>query len=103
MYVRTEDLDKNIQVSFLTAETRVAPVKQLPMSRSELSAAQLGAILLRTMSKILNIQDIYARTDNTIVLSRVANIQEVLPRNHWDHVPSDENPAEIASRGATVT
>ena len=118
VYVRTEDLDKNIQVSFLTAKTRVAPVKQLSMPRLELCAAQLGATLLHTMSQILNIHDIYAWTDNTIVLSwlsklprtwntfvanRVANIQEVLPRKYWGHVPTDENPADIASRGATVS
>ena len=91
-------MDKNNQVSFLTAETRVAPVKQLSTFLLELSAAQLGATLLHTMSQMLNIQDIYAWTDNTIVLSRVANIQEVLPRNHWDHMPSDKNPADMPQK-----
>ena len=40
---------------------------------------------------------------NTFVANRVPNIQEVLPRKHWDHVPTDENPADLASQGTTVS
>ena len=35
--------------------------------------------------------------------NRVANIQEILPRHHWNHVSTAENPADIASRGAKVS
>ena len=118
VYLRTEDADQIIRVSLLTAKTRVSPVKQLSMPRLELCAAQLGATLLNTMRHILDIHDVFAWSDSTIVLNwlsklprtwntfvanRVANIQEILPRNHWDHVPTEDNPADIASRGATAS
>ena len=118
VYVRTKDCNGKVQVFLLTAKTRVAPVKQLSMPRLELCAAQLGAQLLRNMSEALEIDDIFAWTDNTIVLNwlaklprvwntfvanRVSNIQEIVPRKHWDHVPTNENPADVASRGTTVS
>ena len=118
VYLHTEDADQNMRVSLLTAKTRVSPVKQLSMPRLELCAAQLGATLLNTMRHILDIHDVFAWSDSTIVLNwlsklprtwntfvanRVANIQEILPRNHWDHVPTEDNPADIASRGSTAS
>ena len=118
VYVRTETTDGGVHVWLLTSKTRVAPVKQLSTPRLELCAAQLGANLVHNLSVSLQIHNVFAWTDNTIVLSwlsklprtwntfvanRVSNIQEVLPRKHWDHVPTDENPADIASRGTTVS
>ena len=35
--------------------------------------------------------------------NRVAKIQEVLPRSRWKHVPSRENPADLASRGCSAS
>ncbi|GFW87889.1 uncharacterized protein TNCV_1359931 [Trichonephila clavipes] len=32
------------------------------------------------------------------VANRTSEIMEVLPTNHWRYVPSEENPADIASR-----
>ena len=102
----------------LTAKTKVSPVKQLSMPRLELCAAQLGAELLCQMSEVLAIYNIFAWTDSTIVLNwlaklprvwntfvanRVSNIQETLPRKNWDYVPTNENPADVASRGTTVS
>ena len=37
------------------------------------------------------------------MVNRVSNIQEILPRKNWDYVPTKENPADVASRGTTVS
>ena len=38
----------------------------------------------------------------TFVANRVAQIQEILPRADWYHVPTDLNSADLASRGVPV-
>ena len=116
--MRTKDSDGKVQVFLLTAKTKVAPVKQLSMPRLELCAAQLGAQLLCHMSEALAIYNIFAWTDstivsnwlaklprvwNTFVANRVSNNQETIPRKNWDYVPTKENPADVASRGTTVS
>ncbi|GFU32687.1 uncharacterized protein TNCV_2713011 [Trichonephila clavipes] len=35
----------------------------------------------------------------TFVQNRVAKIQELYPNQLWRHVPSDQNPADLVSRG----
>ncbi len=62
----------------------------------------------------INLSNTYAWSDSTIVLywldgnprrlktfvgNRVANILEMLPPTAWRHVPSQDNPADCASRG----
>ena len=41
-------------------------------------------------------------TWTTCVANRVSYIQEILSRSNWNHVPTADNPADLASRGATV-
>ncbi|GFU56343.1 integrase catalytic domain-containing protein [Trichonephila clavipes] len=41
----------------------------------------------------------HPRKWKTFVANRTSEIIEVLPTKHWRHVPSKENPADIASRG----
>lgn len=38
----------------------------------------------------------------TFVANRVAKIQELTVGGTWGHVPSEENPADLLSRGATI-
>ena len=37
----------------------------------------------------------------TFVANRVSRAIESLPPDRWRHVPTDNNPADVASRGAT--
>ena len=86
------------------------------MPRLERCAALLGATLLNTMRHLSDVHDVFAWSDSIIVLSslsklprtwktlvanRVVNIQKILLRNHWNHVPTEYTPADIASRNAT--
>ena len=39
------------------------------------------------------------RTWTTFVANRVSYIQEIIKRDSWNHVPTNDNPADLASRG----
>ena len=123
IYTRVRFADDSYFVSLLTAKSRVAPVKTLSLPRLELSGAVLAAKLVQSTTLALsqldvNISRVIAWTDSTIVLSwlasypgtwgcfvanRVSLIQEQVSPSHWKHVPSEQNPADCASRGKTAT
>ncbi|XP_012285896.1 uncharacterized protein LOC105702705 [Orussus abietinus] len=115
VYLRTGG-PKDVQITLLTAKTKVAPLKQLSIPRLELSAAFLLTRLVRSVRAALNREEIpmYAWTDSKVVLAwlkghpsrwtcfvgnRVSEIQGSLPQITWKHVPSAQNPADCASRG----
>ena len=42
------------------------------------------------------------RTWITFVANRVSYKQEIIKRDSWNHVPTNDNPADLASRGLSV-
>ncbi|XP_050534989.1 uncharacterized protein LOC126902010 [Daktulosphaira vitifoliae] len=116
LYLRVYDRSGSCATRLVTAKSRVAPLKVLSLARLELCAAVL---LVRLFKKIvprlrLSINKKYFWTDSTIVLSwinapssrwktfvanRVGEIHEATSKSEWYHVKSEDNPADIISRG----
>ena len=100
------------------AKTKVAPISGSTTSRLELCGAQLLSKIMCTVANALSIStsDLYAWSDSTVVLcwlsttpvklksyicNRVIDIIKWIPAMQWRHVPTTENPADVASRGVS--
>ena len=116
IYLRTFYEDTTISVSLVTAKTKVSPTTPMTVPKLELCGALLLSKLMENTGRTLGIDSgqIYAWTDSTIVLgwlnqepgklkvyvsNRVQAITKRVPANNWRHVPTEDNPADIASRG----
>lgn len=116
VYLRTISENGTVNVSLVTAKTKVAPIKQVSIPRLELCGAVLLTKLLMEVARVLNVEplNIHAWTDSTIVLAwlnsrpnrwktfvanRVSEILTSLEPHQWAHVQSKDNPADCASRG----
>ncbi len=118
-YLRTEDTQGRVFLSFLAARSRVAPRRRHSVPRLELcgalTAAQLAKVLENELT--LKIDQIILWSDSTTVLTwlrsescrykvfvgtRVAEIQELTNPDAWRYVDSSLNPADDVTRGKTL-
>ena len=108
--------------NLLVAKCKVSPLKTQSIPRFELCAVLLGSrlvsIVIQALERIsVNIRATTGWSDSTIVLcwlsqepsnwktfvaNRVAEIQRN-DRVHWQHVPTENNPADAASRGVELS
>ena len=115
--------DDIVSSTLISSKCKVAPIKPSTLPRLELLAIHTGAKLatavkgsLSKSKHALNISVLYS--DSTIALSwikadpsrwhtfvsnRVSQIQSMLPTTEFLHVPSEENPADLCSRGLLAT
>ncbi|XP_052758555.1 uncharacterized protein LOC128202398 [Galleria mellonella] len=120
IYVRSVSDFGKVLVRLLMAKSRVAPIKPTTIPRLELCGALIAARLYDKVvtSLRLKINKVYCWTDSTIVLSwlrmlpsrlqpfvrnRVAEILERTENCTWRHVPTDENSADLISRGVDIS
>ena len=120
VYIKTIDDASNTYVNIVTAKTKVAPIeKEISIPRMELCAALLASKLIFEVAQILNIpkDKLFAWSDSRVVLAwlkgepcrwttfvsnRVSEILTILDSSQWNHITTDNNPADCASRGISV-
>ncbi|MEE4247410.1 MAG: DUF1759 domain-containing protein [Kangiellaceae bacterium] len=117
VYLRAQREDSSVTSQLIIARSRVTPLTVHSIPRLELLGALILARLLAsvkplypTMSKIVCWTDsadviFWIREPKpwkTFVNNRVVEIRQLVPEDSWRHVPGDQNPADIASRGLSA-
>ena len=116
-FLSSDGQDKRYS-SLVCSKSRVAPVSSNTMTlpRLELCAALLLAQLVKATKKALQIDfkknvlwsdstitlqwiKTEPHTQPTYVANRIAEIQRLTSSCEWRHVPSQDNPADLVSRG----
>ncbi|XP_043661591.1 uncharacterized protein LOC122625565 [Drosophila teissieri] len=113
-YWRVTHEDDDVQVSFVSAKTKCAPMRTMTIPRLELQAAVLGTRLMNSVKEehSVVITDLVLWTDFKTVLrwigthrrykqfvgNRVAEILESSKVSQWRWVPTADNAADDATR-----
>ncbi|XP_078495525.1 uncharacterized protein LOC144750934 [Ciona intestinalis] len=118
-YLRTVDRNQNVNCTFVMGKSRLAPQNEVSIPRMELMAAvtavNMDQMLRRELG--LDLRPSIFWSDSAVVLQslfnerrrfplfvsrRLAMISENTCTSNWKHVPTQSNPADYASRGASA-
>ncbi|XP_064646181.1 uncharacterized protein LOC135499366 [Lineus longissimus] len=120
VYLRSEYDDSQVCIRLVLAKARVAPLKVISIPRLELMAAMLGLRLaLRVVETLkMAVKDVKFWSDSLDVIHwihgqtrqykpfiahRVSEIQQKTLPSQWHHVPGEQNPADLATQGSSMT
>ena len=118
-YIRQETKEGKFDVRFITAKSRVAPLKQLTVPRLELQATVLASRLAKSIQEESRIHfngvtffidsmitlgwiQSPSRNYKPFVSARLGEIQINSNPNQWKHISSEDNVADDLSRGIGV-
>ena len=120
IYLLIESDGEN-SVRFVAAKSRVAPLSNQTIPRLELLSCLLLARLMSTIYSALepeiNLHEPTYYTDSQVALcwikgttkqwkqfveNRTQEIRRLTSVNHWKHCRSEDNPADIPSRGSSI-
>jgi hypothetical protein len=100
-------------------QSRVVPLKELTLPQLELMAAVVGTRLANFLSctlssrypnlrvKLWSDSEIVRHWINSskplkqFILHRINEIENMFPTSTWNHCPTDQNPADLLTRGIT--
>ena len=119
-YLRLVDTSGRVHCSLLMGKARVAPRKTITIPRLELTAAVVSVKVHSLLKQEYEFENAahYFWTDSSVVLgyimnnakrfhvfvgNRVQQIRDQTSTSQWRYVTSKDNPADIASRGATAS
>ncbi|UYV72737.1 hypothetical protein LAZ67_10000469 [Cordylochernes scorpioides] len=118
VFLRTRVGDK-VEVHMMAAKSRVAPLKRPTIPRRELLACVVGTRLNKMIFEALELKDIknvfwsdattalaWIKRDDqwgTFVGNRVKEICRLSDPGNWRYVPSECNPADLPSRGCSLS
>lgn len=120
VYMRVESEDC-VDVKFLAAKTRVAPVSGMTIPRLELLSALLLSKVITSIAALeteISLHDPVCFTDSKASLywiqginhewkqfveNRVNTIRSLVLPQHWRYCPGTESPADIPSKGMSAS
>jgi hypothetical protein len=103
--------------NLLSARKRLCPIKARTMPQTELMGCLMAAWLAHDVAEALKVTKVFMWTDSMCVLSwikkpaitreifvahRVSKIYDLTCNYSWNYVNTNDNPADMPTRGATV-
>ncbi|KAM4591910.1 uncharacterized protein PAE49_019480 [Odontesthes bonariensis] len=118
-YLKVLDDSGMYHVGFVMGKAKLAPMSALTVPRLELGAAVLAVEIAELVSRELDVKINGMRyyTDSKVVLgyvhnvtrrfyvyvsNRVERIRKFSSPEQWHYVPTDQNPADVATRSVTT-